>query len=284
MTLPSQYQKNLIGSDSIPTSTPGSGYGSYVFEISSPLIGQNFGSPGLFLWEHNSLDSSYQSILFPSGITGGPSDGYDTGPASGGTYYEVVPVALGRPNEDPETYAGMIAGTASPRQYQLALYAADPNAAAMPTISPNGGTFGGSTTVTLSCSTPSSTIYYTTNGITPTATPSEQYSSPFTLGSSAIVQAMATAGGFNNSAVASAPFTIIPSSLTSITITSVTHSGSSTVLNWAPAPTGSYSYTVWRTSSLNPVSWTSLLSGISASTYTDTTASAGINFYRVSSP
>ena len=70
----------------------------------------------------------------------------------------------------------------------------------------------------------------------------------------------------------------------SIHITSVTHSGGSAVLNWTSSGGSSPTFTVWRSSSLSPASWTSLQSGISASTYTDTAATAGINFYKVSSP
>jgi hypothetical protein len=75
-----------------------------------------------------------------------------------------------------------------------------------PTISPNGGNFSNSASVTLTCFTTGATIFYTTNGTTPT-TSSAIYSSPFDLNGSATVEAMATLAGYNNSTVASASFT-----------------------------------------------------------------------------
>lgn len=208
LTLPSQYQANLVGNNSIPTQTPGSGYGCYVFEISAPRIGQNASSPNLFLWEHNSLDSGWQDALFPASVTGSIlGDGYDTNGPSAGTYYLVEPVALGRASTDPDVYAGMIAGTGSPRQYQLALY---------------------------------------------------------------------QASGVQNP--------------TNIVINTVSHSnsGSSTVLNWtATGGSGAYTFSVWGTSSLNPpITWTQLASGLPATptTYTDTSATGAVKFYRVTSP
>ncbi len=83
--------------------------------------------------------------------------------------------------------------------------------AATPTISPNGGTFSDSVQVSLSTTTSGATIYYTTNGSTP-STGSTQYTAPFTLTGSATVKAIAVAAGYNNSAVASAAFTVTSAS------------------------------------------------------------------------
>lgn len=80
-------------------------------------------------------------------------------------------------------------------------------------------------------------------------------------------------------------FTTTPPILTSIDINSFSLSGNGTTLDWTPTPAGSYTYTVWRAPALGSgVSWTALQTGISANTYTDTGAGAGISFYRVSSP
>ena len=67
---------------------------------------------------------------------------------------------------------------------------------ATPTISISG------TTATISCSTSGATIYYTTNGNTPT-TSSTQYSSPITLSGACTIKAIAVKSGMNNSSVAS---------------------------------------------------------------------------------
>jgi hypothetical protein len=79
--------------------------------------------------------------------------------------------------------------------------------AATPGISPNGGSLTGAQTVALSCATPGSTMYYTLDGSTPT-TSSTLYAGPFAVGVSLTVKAIAVAGGYQPSAVASAAFTI----------------------------------------------------------------------------
>jgi hypothetical protein len=79
--------------------------------------------------------------------------------------------------------------------------------AATPTFSPAAGTYTSVQTVTISDSTPGSTIYYTTNGSTPT-TSSSVYGSPITVGASQTVKAIATAGGYTQSAVGLAAYTI----------------------------------------------------------------------------
>ena len=79
---------------------------------------------------------------------------------------------------------------------------------ATPAISPNGGEYESSATVTLTCATEGASIYYTLDGSTPT-TASTLYSKAFTLTESATVKAIATKSGYyTNSQVASAVFTI----------------------------------------------------------------------------
>lgn len=80
--------------------------------------------------------------------------------------------------------------------------------AAAPQISPAGGSYGAPQVVTLSDVTPGATIYYTTNGKTPT-TASTVYSGPFAVSSATTVKALAAAPGFANSAVASAAYTFV---------------------------------------------------------------------------
>src|SRR5215472_11792190 len=79
--------------------------------------------------------------------------------------------------------------------------------AATPAFSPGGGTFTGSVTVTISDATSGATIYYTTDGSTPT-TSSAVYSGPLTFTQTTTLQAMAAASGMTNSTVASATYTI----------------------------------------------------------------------------
>ncbi len=85
---------------------------------------------------------------------------------------------------------------------------------ATPTFSPAAGTYSETQNVTISCATTDATIYYTTNGTTPT-TSSSVYSSPITISETTTVKAIAMKQGMSNSSVASATYTI--QQLTSIT-------------------------------------------------------------------
>ncbi len=80
-------------------------------------------------------------------------------------------------------------------------------AAATPTFSPAAGTYASAQSVTLSDTTSGATIYYTTDGSTPT-TASTKYTGAISVASSMTIKAMAAAAGFSNSAVASATYTI----------------------------------------------------------------------------
>lgn len=79
--------------------------------------------------------------------------------------------------------------------------------AAIPTFSPPGGTFSGPTLVSMACTTPGNTIFFTTNGSIPT-TASTQYSTPVLVSATETIKAIAIAAGFTQSAVGSATYTI----------------------------------------------------------------------------
>ena len=80
-------------------------------------------------------------------------------------------------------------------------------AAATPTFSPAAGTYTSTQTVTISDTTPGATIYYTTNGTTPT-TSSTEYASAITVTVTETLEAIATASGYSNSTADSAVYTI----------------------------------------------------------------------------
>ena len=84
---------------------------------------------------------------------------------------------------------------------------------ATPTFAPAAGAYTSAQTVTISCATSGSTIYYTTDGSSPT-TSSNKYSSPLAVSSSETVNAIATAMGDVQSAVATASYTISGGTLT----------------------------------------------------------------------
>jgi hypothetical protein len=80
-------------------------------------------------------------------------------------------------------------------------------AAATPTFSPTAGTYASTQTVTITDATSGASIYYTTNGTTPT-TASSTYSSAITVSTTETLEAIATHSGYTNSAVGSAAYTI----------------------------------------------------------------------------
>jgi RHS repeat-associated protein len=80
---------------------------------------------------------------------------------------------------------------------------------ATPVFSLAAGSYTGTQTITITDSTSGSTIYYTTDGTTPT-TASAQYSGPITVNSTETLEAIATAAGYTQSNVATAVYTITP--------------------------------------------------------------------------
>jgi len=78
---------------------------------------------------------------------------------------------------------------------------------AVPAFNPPAGNYSSSQSVSISDATSGGTIYYTTDGTTPT-TSSTVYSGPITVSSSMTLQAMATETGYANSPIATAAYSI----------------------------------------------------------------------------
>lgn len=78
---------------------------------------------------------------------------------------------------------------------------------ATPTFSPEAGTYTEAQTVTISCATDSVSIHYTLDGTEPDST-SLVYSGPLTINQTTTVKAIAMRVGYENSAVATAVYTI----------------------------------------------------------------------------
>ncbi len=75
-----------------------------------------------------------------------------------------------------------------------------------PVISPAGGSYTGSVSVTITCGSPDAEIYYTTDGSTPGRS-SARYTGAFTVTVPATVKAVAIKDGLDDSAVATASYT-----------------------------------------------------------------------------
>jgi sugar lactone lactonase YvrE len=84
-----------------------------------------------------------------------------------------------------------------------------PGQAAAPTFSISTGTYTGTQTVRITDSIQGATLYYTTDGTTPT-TGSNAYSGPIAVLATEILQAIAVATGYTESAVSTAAYNIIP--------------------------------------------------------------------------
>ncbi len=83
------------------------------------------------------------------------------------------------------------------------------NAVATPTFSPDGGTFISTQSISILCETEDATIYYTTNGETPT-TESNVYSAPLTVSATTTIKALAVKQNYLDSEIATATFTFRP--------------------------------------------------------------------------
>ena len=75
--------------------------------------------------------------------------------------------------------------------------------------------------MTISCGTSGATIYYTTDGSTPT-TSSSVYSTAIPVSKTTTIKALATANGYNNSTIAEATYTISTGGSTSTVYHKVT--------------------------------------------------------------
>ena len=91
--------------------------------------------------------------------------------------------------------------------YNKLILGGGPATVATPTFSPAGGSYATAQTVSISCATSGATIRYTTDGSEPN-TNSEVYSNPIYLSSSTTLKAKAFKSGMNDSATASATYTI----------------------------------------------------------------------------
>ena len=114
--------------------------------------------------------------------------------------------------------------------------------AATPAFSIAAGTYAGPQSVTISDATSGATIYYTTNGVTPT-TASAIYAGAIPVSASQTIMAIATAPGMSTSASASAGYTIQQAAMLSPAAGAV-FSGPSAMFTWT-AGAGAAGYSLY---------------------------------------
>ena len=127
-----------------------------------------------------------------------------------------TPTAFTLRNNSTVTAFRVATGTNGNHMYvdDIKIYNSLPTAAsggtcATPTFSPVAGTYSTTQYVTISSATDGATIYYTTNGDTPSAL-STPYSGPITVSSTQTIKAIAIKANHTNSEVATATYTIVP--------------------------------------------------------------------------
>jgi len=92
-----------------------------------------------------------------------------------------------------------------------------PETVATPTATLPEGTYTGTQSVTLSCTTAGADIYYTLDGTTPTAS-STKYATAISITDNVTIKAIATKSGMNNSGVLTVEYTFEPSIKDFVTI------------------------------------------------------------------
>jgi hypothetical protein len=144
----------------------------------------------------------------------------------------------------------------------------------MPTFSLAPGTYIGSQSVTISDATSGATIYYTTNGTTPT-TSSTEYTGPITVSATETVEAIAALSGYTSSTVGSAAYTILLATPTFFPAAG-TYTGSQSVTISATAGASIYYTTNGATPTASSTEYTGAIS-VSATETIEAIAILGTN-------
>ena len=195
--VPMQFDMNsgVLGSTPDTKGTMTSNFPSPSFSISSngtqngiawAVRSDQFNSNGaavLYAWNANDLSKTiYESDTNPTRDAAGPANKFSIPVVTNGKVYVAA-------HGEVDVY-GLLNG--------------QPVAAA-PKISPNGGTFSATQSVTMTSATSSAVIYYTLDGTTPT-TSSTQYTGVISISTDTTVNAIASAPGYIQSSVSTANF------------------------------------------------------------------------------
>src|SRR6202166_4982684 len=176
------------------SSTSGSGGGKVATPTFSPAAGTYLGTQTVTL-----SDSTSGAVIFYT------LDGSQPGTSAGGSTHQYngpLTVSSAETIKALATASGMTTSGTSSATYTIETQVATP------TFSPAAGSYSSTQTVSISTTSPApTTIYYTTDGTTPT-TNSPVYSAPITVSTTETVKAYATKSGYFDSNVATAVYTI----------------------------------------------------------------------------
>ncbi len=169
--------------------------GQAAIPVFSPAAGTYSGSQSI------TLSSSSSGAVICYNTTGSPATNGATGCTTGTLYMGPVTVSSS------ETLYAVAGGTGYGDSPVVSASYVIQASVATPTFSPAAGTYTLAQSVTISDTTLGATIYYTTDGTTPTSS-STKYTGPITVSSTETLKAIAVSSGGTNSAVGSAAYTI----------------------------------------------------------------------------
>lgn len=124
---------------------------------------------------------------------------------------------------------------------------------ATPTVAPSGGTYTSAQSVTFASTTPGATLYYTTDGTTPTVS-STVYTSAIAVNTTTTFKIMAVAPGYSQSAVTTVTYTInLPGQVATPTVSPVagTYTAAQSVAIATTTPGATIYYTTDGTTPTN---------------------------------
>ncbi len=219
-----------------------------------------------FMWQTNGTGSTATAGTPTFSPAGGTFSSAQTvtlySSTSGATIYYTTNGTT--PSTSSTKYTGPITVSATETISAIAVLSGDSNSAvgsatytindpvaAAPTFSLASGTYSPGQSVSLSDATAGATIYYTTNGTTP-STSSTKYTGTITVNATETIEAIAVATGYSNSAVSSATYTMYPKTATPVLSLASGSYSSAQTLTIADATSGAVIY--YTTNGTTPTS------------------------------